>query len=986
MTVYTINSTSYVLPVTNNMDITIRNGGKVTISEDVCALPDVLITIDEDAKLIVSKNTYIYDRQAYSNASSYEIDTYASSGSAATITDALRGKYAGSAYIRPLWYSPSNSTIYKTRLGTTSGTNAAAAKSAALSTNMKSATVIVNGEVTINGKMYTTEGGANICSTGNGKITVASAGTETLTYQVSFSGYTGFYHKIPITPAQLHNSDAFKNTYGADFEYLATAGAAANTTITYANGHWGWVGTWKNEDGSVIKNANTCTEATLLEKQKPAEDPTKAATAKFTYTFKDWVVDEDNSNRANQELVYIPTFDQTINKYTITWKDGNGSTLKTEQIEYDSTPLYSGATPTKNPTTEKVFTFKNTWSPAISSVTGDATYTAQFDESPRPYTITWVDGDGNTLKTEQIKYGSTPSYSGDTPQKSSTVDKVFTFKNTWSPSITTVSGDATYTAQFDESTREYTVTWKDMDATFTQEQQIVKTEQVKYGESPEYFNYPKPGRNGMTFDVFGWSNGAKQYKKVGDDLPELPVVKGNVTYTALYNALVEHKQVSEPESLDVDINAATTTIHTGGRLNIPTDKSLTTTNFVLEATADASGELIGNVAAENIYFDLFIHDTESRHWHAFTVPFVVDLTKAGKPIQINGETLTLGRGYDIVYYDGAERAANGKSAKCWKYVEEEGDSILHPGKAYMIASASRAIDVVRFTKYGDEETHISVSKNASSTGVDNDGGWNGIGNPKMYHAVLETGATVCQVHDGGRIGADGYNMYDLTGKLVVGKAVYVQVKANKDEVSVVAATNQEIIQPSSAPRKNKADRMSGRYDVHIAPADGEMADHIYLLADEEKEDRYVILADLAKAGVSPVRAQMWVDRYDDRLCMNTAVLVNNQADYPLGISVPNAGEYDIYIAAQPEEDAVMYLTLDGKPVWNLSYGGYTATLEKGTTNRYGLRLVKKSSKVPTGMEELTIENGGAVRKVLVNDKVYIIRNGETYTITGQMVK
>ena len=56
------------------------------------------------------------------------------------------------------------------------------------------------------------------------------------------------------------------------------------------------------------------------------------------------------------------------------------------------------------------------------------------------------------------------------------------------------------------------------------------------------------------------------------------------------------------------------------------------------------------------------------------------------------------------------------------------------------------------------------------------------------------------------------------------------------------------------------------------------------------------------------------------------------------------------------------------------------------TNRYGLLIVQKSPKVATGFEEITIENGELVRKVLVDDKVYIIRNGEVFTITGQLVK
>jgi hypothetical protein len=46
----------------------------------------------------------------------------------------------------------------------------------------------------------------------------------------------------------------------------------------------------------------------------------------------------------------------------------------------------------------------------------------------------------------------------------------------------------------------------------------------------------------------------------------------------------------------------------------------------------------------------------------------------------------------------------------------------------------------------------------------------------------------------------------------------------------------------------------------------------------------------------------------------------------------------------------------------------------------------RSPKVTTDIEEATILNGDAVRKVIVEDKVFIIRNGEIYSIDGQLVK
>jgi hypothetical protein len=223
------------------------------------------------------------------------------------------------------------------------------------------------------------------------------------------------------------------------------------------------------------------------------------------------------------------------------------------------------------------------------------------------------------------------------------------------------------------------------------------------------------------------------------------------------------------------------------------------------------------------------------------------------------------------------------------------------------------------------------------------------------------------------------------GKFIVGKAVFVQVAASQSVVVNPASSSDPKI--AAAPRRAMATTSGkNRFDVQIAPVDGKMADRMFLLADEDKEDKYVILQDLAKAGLSTKRAQIWVDRYDTKLCKNTAVLTNGQAEYPLGIFAPAAGDYTIQVAERPDEETMLYLTFDGQAIWNLTYGDYVASLEKGTTNRYGLRLVQNTPQVATGMDEAVVDANGETRKVLINNQVFIIRGEKVYTIDGQLVK
>lgn len=73
----------------------------------------------------------------------------------------------------------------------------------------------------------------------------------------------------------------------------------------------------------------------------------------------------------------------TAKKYTITFVV-NGIEYA-EEFAYDTTPSFTGDL-TKTPTTTKEYTFSG-WNPEITTVTGNATYTAQFSENVRIYNV-----------------------------------------------------------------------------------------------------------------------------------------------------------------------------------------------------------------------------------------------------------------------------------------------------------------------------------------------------------------------------------------------------------------------------------------------------------------------------------------------------------------------------------------------------------------------------------------------------------------------
>ena len=105
--------------------------------------------------------------------------------------------------------------------------------------------------------------------------------------------------------------------------------------------------------------------------------PTKAATAQYTYTFAGW---GEDLVAVTGEKTYTATFTPNLRSYTITFKNGD-VVLQSGLVAYGETPVYDEATngtPTKASDADYNYVW-NGWTPAISSVTGEAVYVANFD-------------------------------------------------------------------------------------------------------------------------------------------------------------------------------------------------------------------------------------------------------------------------------------------------------------------------------------------------------------------------------------------------------------------------------------------------------------------------------------------------------------------------------------------------------------------------------------------------------------------------------
>ena len=627
------------------------------------------------------------------------------------------------------------------------------------------------------------------------------------------------------------------------------------------------------------------------------------------YTFDGWfteATDGDPVNAGTTVSANVTWYAHyTINSYTLTW-NANGGELSGE---YTSGTVEFGAAITAPTATKDDCEFLG-WGVASVATTmpaHDVTYTAQWPIIAKHY-LQNIDGTyPETPEATDVVSGEANGYV--TPA-TKTYDGFIT------PATQTVQIGVATEVIYQYARRTYTITLDANGGTCA-----TASINVKHGATPSLPVAMKDGNN-----CSGWFT-----KAIGGD----QITNGT---EILYNIGTLYAQyadlnVTAPLTVSDTREVGDVRITTTGALTIT--GSVTAKNFILESDgATASGQFMAgyeNLHFTHAYFDMKLN-AKNHKWYAVAVPWPVD---AEHGISVNGRTLTLGTDFDIIYYNGARRAVEGKN-KCWSYVEDDGVKTLVPGRLYMIGLMLDA-QTIRFEKTtGDlSTTTTSVTEHTSANATD--AGWNGVANPALFHAYINPGTAFGQVYNPD---SKSYSLITLnTSRLVVGEGAFVQAPAS------IAVINAVTSNPFSAPRRAQA-HANLIYDVRIAPVDADYTDRLFVKTTKEAEV-YTVGEDLAKVGVSSLVPQMWINRYGEKLCVNTQELHNATATYPLGISVPAEGDYTINVE-ETDSEHTLYLTLDGRVIWNLSMAPYTTTFEAGTNQRYGLRLVANAPQVVTG--------------------------------------
>ena len=170
-------------------------------------------------------------------------------------------------------------------------------------------------------------------------------------------------------------------------------------------------------NGGSFNGSSTVTNTSAYYQSKysvgSVDGTTIAEPTREGYTFTGWVCDADGATYNTDAKInwdYTQTVKFTaqwsIKSYTVTFKNGD-DVLQESKWEYNTTPTYNGATPTKSKDDSYEYTFSG-WTPEISAVKDDIAYYAQYSKTAHDYRCDILDGKQHQYVCNDCGYKKAP--------------------------------------------------------------------------------------------------------------------------------------------------------------------------------------------------------------------------------------------------------------------------------------------------------------------------------------------------------------------------------------------------------------------------------------------------------------------------------------------------------------------------------------------------------------------------------------------------
>ena len=515
---------------------------------------------------------------------------------------------------------------------------------------------------------------------------------------------------------------------------------------------------------------------------------------------------------------------------------------------------------------------------------------------------------------------------------------------------------------------------------------------------------------GLNRELIIW-NTAEHYREFGDtytlgseiivteDLLLYPHWEWNITED------MENLDYSIPNT-DITINAGATCIvnefleinsltFKGGFNN--SDSSYAMPNLYI----DEFGLLIKYNTNNIVNFDLSIN---SSNYYPFAVPFPVAVNNIDYADSTLASVSIYGIHYVIKRYDGAARAKNGADRN-GNWVVVDTLEILQPGVGYIITALpvdGKAIIRIPleftddWTIDGEQsageapngdwlERNIISTTAYSGTAANADpihAGWNFIANP--YLAKYD-GSQIQNAPEYASIPTYYFSEYqqvrlsDVT--LSPEYPFFVQVNSNTELNFATEGRKQ-----APAAMRTSDDKL--RTKLTITQHNNNKTDQTSIIFGDSYSPAYEINADLEKMFGSAYTTAIYTCSQNTRLAFNALSWKNATSPIPLGYRAAEVGEYTIAldniddlgdIASVNLHDAYTNQTI------NLLYFDYTFTSEvTQDDSRFTIQITSKNN-TTTDIDSLIVPTT-TTTKIIHNNQLYIIHDGQKYNTIGQAIK
>lgn len=257
-----------------------------------------------------------------------------------------------------------------------------------------------------------------------------------------------------------------------------------------------------NANGGTVKPESKSVTYTEVYGELPT--PTRVG-----YAFAGWFTEADGGERVTAETSFNRTENQTLYAhwtagavdYTVKHYQQNIEDNKYTEVEADRQTL-SGITGQTTAAAAKTYTGFTAQAVTQQTIKADGSTVVELRYDRNRHTVTWMNGEAK-LKTESVKYGAKPAYTGTEPTKTEVGHTcTFTGWNTaadgtgtaWTAS-TTVTDNVTWYAQFRSTAKTYTIDYRNMNGLSNP-----NPTSYTYGETVTLQS--PPSRTGYTFG--GW--------------------------------------------------------------------------------------------------------------------------------------------------------------------------------------------------------------------------------------------------------------------------------------------------------------------------------------------------------------------------------------------------------------------------------------------------------------------------------------------------